>query len=213
MQQRIIVLGGMGPQASLELHRRIIATATQRGAKTGDQFPHIVHLSLPVPDFISNTKRKEEALRMIISQVKEIVIKRGDTVVIACNTAHLLQSEIEKYLPVPITSMIDATVDGVAGRYDAVKLLATPTTLRTGIYRRKLEQAGVGVIEPTVDEQSILEHTIRSVIAHQPVDCYITSDLPILLGCTELSCAYAGRSGVIDPIESLMTNIIAKGVL
>lgn len=54
MKQRIIIIGGMGPQASLELHRRMIQQALADGAKDGTDFPHIVHLSLPVPDFIAN---------------------------------------------------------------------------------------------------------------------------------------------------------------
>ena len=48
MKQRIIIIGGMGPQASLELHRRMIQQALADGAKDGTDFPHIVHLSLPV---------------------------------------------------------------------------------------------------------------------------------------------------------------------
>ena len=54
MKQRIIIIGGMGPQASLELHRRIIRRASANGARDGTDFPYIVHLSLPVPDFITN---------------------------------------------------------------------------------------------------------------------------------------------------------------
>ena len=51
MKQRIIIIGGMGPQASLELHRPMIQQALADGAKDGTDFPHIVHLSLPVPDW------------------------------------------------------------------------------------------------------------------------------------------------------------------
>ena len=47
MKQRIIIIGGMGPQASLELHQRIIRRASANGARDGTDFPHIVHLSLP----------------------------------------------------------------------------------------------------------------------------------------------------------------------
>ena len=39
MKQRIIIIGGMGPQASLELHRRMIQQALADGAKDGTDFP------------------------------------------------------------------------------------------------------------------------------------------------------------------------------
>lgn len=62
---KIVIIGGMGPQASLALHQRIIQLATQAGASDGEQYPEILHLSLPVPDFISDTSRTQAALDMI----------------------------------------------------------------------------------------------------------------------------------------------------
>lgn len=63
----------MGPQASLELHRRMIQQALADGAKDGMDFPYIVHLSLPVPDFIANESRRSEALEIIINELKNIL--------------------------------------------------------------------------------------------------------------------------------------------
>jgi aspartate/glutamate racemase len=45
--ERIIIIGGMGPQASIELHNRIITRAAANGARKGSDFPYVVHLSLP----------------------------------------------------------------------------------------------------------------------------------------------------------------------
>ena len=55
MKKRIIIIGGMGPQASLDLHGRLLDGAIKRGARNGGDFPDILHLSLPVPDFIDGT--------------------------------------------------------------------------------------------------------------------------------------------------------------
>lgn len=111
MKQRIIIIGGMGPQASLELHRRMIQQALADGAKDGTDFPHIVHLSLPVPDFIANESRRSEALEIIINELKNIDASMDDVIIIACNTAHLLQPDIEQRLNIRITSMVDAAID------------------------------------------------------------------------------------------------------
>jgi aspartate/glutamate racemase len=62
MNNRIIIIGGMGPQASLDLHHRIIQGASLRGAKNGEDFPEIIHLSVPVPDFISGNGLEKAAL-------------------------------------------------------------------------------------------------------------------------------------------------------
>lgn len=235
MKQRIIIIGGMGPQASLELHRRMIQQALADGAKDGTDFPHIVHLSLPVPDFIANESRRSEALEIIINELKDIAASMDDVIIIACNTAHLLQPDIEQRLNIRITSMVDAAIDYVSRHYKTIRLLASPTTIHTGLYDKPLKAAGVTVLTPDKDEEQALEVIIRAVISDQAIPqsvldkiptttqyeqanavSYINncpSSPPILLGCTELSCAFAEKPNTIDPINILLRYLTTKGVL
>lgn len=235
MKQRIIIIGGMGPQASLELHRRMIQQALADGAKDGTDFPYIVHLSLPVPDFIANESRRSEALEIIINELKNIDASMGDVIIIACNTAHLLQPDIEQRLNIRITSMVDAAIDYVSRHYKTIRLLASPTTIRTGLYDKPLKAAGVTVLTPDKDEEQALEVIIRAVISGQTISQaaldkipiaaqseqanavnYINnypSSPPVLLGCTELSCAFAEKPNTIDPMNILLRYLTTKGVL
>lgn len=63
--QNILILGGMGPQASLLLHERLIQHASKMGAKQPQDFPAITHLSMPHEEFISNPTRTSKALEII----------------------------------------------------------------------------------------------------------------------------------------------------
>ena len=235
MKQRIIIIGGMGPQASLELHRRMIQQALANGAKDGTDFPHIVRLSLPVPDFIANESRRSEALEIIINELKNIDTSMDDVIIIACNTAHLLQPDIERRLNIRITSMVDAAIDYASRYYKTIRLLASPTTIRTGLYDKPLRAAGVTVLTPDKDEKQALEVIIRAVISGQAIPQsaldkipiiaqseqanaanYINnypSSPPVLLGCTELSCAFAEKPNTIDPMNILLRYLTTKGVL
>lgn len=66
MKKRILIIGGMGPQASLLLHKRIIQCAIDFGAKDNVDFPMITHVSIPMPDFISaNSKARGEAASLL----------------------------------------------------------------------------------------------------------------------------------------------------
>lgn len=68
MKQNILIIGGMGPQASLLLHERIIQGAIKNGAKDNEDFPAITHLSIPIPDFISTSSTaKQRALETLLS--------------------------------------------------------------------------------------------------------------------------------------------------
>ena len=227
-QRRIIIIGGMRPQASLELHRRIIRQALANGAKDGTDFPHIVHLSLPVPDFIANDSRRSEALEIIINELKNIDASMDDVIIIACNTVHLLQPDIERRLNIRITSMVDAAIDYVSRHHKTIRLLASPTTIRTGLYDKPLKAAGVTVLTPNENEEQALEVIIRAVISGQTISQSALDKIPItiqseqanatnhppaLLGCTELSCAFAEKPNTIDPMNILLRYLTTKGVL
>lgn len=217
MKQRIIIIGGMGPQASLELHRRMIQQALADGAKDGADFPHIVHLSLPVPDFIANESRRSEALKIIINELKNIDASMDDVIIIACNTAHLLQPDIEQRLNIRITSMVDVAIDYVSRHYKTIRLLASPTTIRTGLYDKPLKAAGVTVLTPDKDEEQALDK-IPIIAQYEQAKAvnYINncpSSPPVLLGCTELSCAFAEKPNTIDPMNILLRYLTTKGVL
>ena len=235
MKQRIIIIGGMGPHASLELHRRIIRRASANGARDGTDFPYIVHLSLPVPDFIANESRRSEALEIIINELKNISASIDDVIIIACNTAHLLQPDIEQRLNIRITSMVDATIDYVSRHHKTIRLLASPTTIRTGLYDKPLKTVGVTVLTPDDNERQELETIIRALIAGRAVpqlalekveriakfdrveiNNYVENHLnnpPILLGCTELSCAFAKKPNTIDPMNVLINHLATRGIL
>ena len=61
----ILIIGGMGPQASLLLHKRIIDHAVKQGARHEHEFPSITHVSIAVKDFISDKQAVRHTLRHI----------------------------------------------------------------------------------------------------------------------------------------------------
>ena len=72
MTKRIVIIGGMGPHASIELHRRIIQRANELGARNGDDFPEIAHVSLPIDDFIADDSKTAKALELITSALERL---------------------------------------------------------------------------------------------------------------------------------------------
>ena len=66
----------MGPQASLDLHRRLLERAIVLGAKSGGEFPEIRHLSLPIDDFISDETKTSAALGLISSSLERLYLWR-----------------------------------------------------------------------------------------------------------------------------------------
>jgi len=198
MRNPIVILGGMGPQASLRFHQLLIEKS---GAHTsdGDGFPHIVHFSLPVADFIHDEHAKQAAIYTLQGLTRVIQELQPSQLTLACNTAHLLVKNVKLLQGAPFMSMLDDVA--VALKNDGVRrigLMASPVTIQTGLYRAVLRKKGIGLILPDEAQKSQLEVAIRATIAGRArvteakTLATIAQSLTargaeaILLGCTEL---------------------------
>lgn len=214
--KRILILGGMGPQASIELHKRIIDRACENGAQNGNDFPHIIHFSLPIDDFISDQSKIDKAFRHITQSLAQVKPTKNDSIVIACNTAHLLRAEIERSTGAAVVSLIDSTLAHILSNgIKKVHLIGSPTTLRTRLYEKPLRDRGVNVIKSSRNEQDEVETIIRDVIRGVPVNVAredFAQRAPLLLGCTELSCAMGSQRNVIDPLAIIVNVLLPPNV-
>lgn len=214
--QHIIILGGMGPQASLELHRRLIVSAAKNGAVNGGEYPRITHLSLSVDDFISDQKQSDQALKTISKTLTPFYGDKQAVAIIACNTAHLLLPDLRTMTGMNFASLIDITIkDVLLSDIQSIGILASPTTISTKLYESKLKNAGLTVINPTKSELEIIEVAIRYVISgnnpdnerpnlQEIIDTMIAKGAEaIILGCTELSVIFSNNphQSLIDPLH------------
>jgi aspartate racemase len=194
------ILGGMGPQASAELYQLLIQKSVKfYHVQSNDEFPEILIDSVPVPDFISNTKYLPTARRMLVDRIESMNNYSVDYIGIACNTAHILLPYLRKVTTVPIISLIEE-IKQMVKEEDCrrVGLLATMTTYQSGLYD-SVRNRTVQLIIPDNAIQQDVEDIIRGVIggeslnklqkkAREVFDGFIRQNKvdTIILGCTEL---------------------------
>jgi len=156
------ILGGMGPQAGLDMAEKLIAmTRTQCDQ---DHIPFIL-FSLPdtVPDRTSFLlgKSTDNPANSIADQF-ETMSKMGVTLaVMACNTAHarpifdvVLELLETRGVKLPILHLIDETVAFISRSYPQVKragILGTQGTYQAQLYDKAIENAGLEAILPHPD--------------------------------------------------------------
>ncbi len=219
------ILGGMGPQASAKLYELIIAgTAKYSPAALDEDFPEVVLLNVPVPNFISNKDNMPEAKRMLIERTK-LLEAAGCTINgIACNTVHVLLPELQASTNVPFLSIPQLVADKVkiAG-YKRVGLLATPTTLTSTLYDDALSGAADIIRPETAFAKQIesyiykmldgtLNETDRRNFKNKVKIFRQENNLDaVILGCTELPLIY-GESlydeGVLDTLQLLADGLL-----
>ena len=100
--------------------------------------------------------------------------------------------------------------------------MASPTTIRTGLYQEPLQAARINVQIPSVTQLELIEEAIRSVIAgsdlrkpRAELECIMNEMRAngaevILLGCTELSVLFPEvKADRIDPLH-IITSVLLE---
>jgi aspartate racemase len=215
MTKHIIIIGGMGPQASVHAHKRLIELSQQGTAEsTNDSYPRITHISINVKDFITGSRQKEEAREYILECLKDINFESVDTGFIACNTAHLLFDDIQAAAGGKLMSLIDVATKYIKGQ--KVGIVATPSTLKQNLYGDS-----VGVLPDDIGRKNI-ESIIRKVILGVPVEELVPllrieimklknrGAEKVILGCSELSMfgKYLDPESIIDPIDLTIHELV-----
>lgn len=222
----IAILGGMGSEASVYMYKTLIDLSISKfGAKNNDQFPEIILHSIPVPDFISSDKDQQKALAMLRKKVKDLNKLDISNLAIACNTAHILLSALQKISRVSFVSMIDEVAAQVkSDGLRKIGVLGTPSTLGSGLYQQVLEIKDIKCLLPTKTQTKTLERIIRNVIAGKLLKSdtkklrRIANSLTkkgaegIILGCTELPLVFPKKYdvSVYNSVEILALALLRK---
>ena len=219
------VLGGMGPQATNTFYQRII----DRTQAESDQehLRVLIWSDAKIPDRTAGILggREEEVFQHLLAGAK-LLEKAGCThLAIPCNTSHYFADRLQAQLHIPIIHMIRETVKTIqAAGKKTVGILATDGTVRTGIYQKELEAAGLAAVTPPED----LQKTVMSISYDEikrgetgsrekfaEIDAFLRAagcDCAIL-GCTELSVYRSLHSlppYYIDAMEVLAEQAILR---
>lgn len=146
------VLGGMGPDATVDFMAKVIALTP--ADKDQDHVHMIVDHNPGVPNrqtaILADGKDPGPELAAMASRLEAA---GADYLVIPCNTAYVFKDAVVSASSVPLISIIDVTVaDAVAKGAKAVGVIATDGCLAAGVYQDALKKAGVEAVLPTDDE-------------------------------------------------------------
>lgn len=223
MKNTLVILGGMGPQASLRLHKRLLDISREFHDGAPDSYPAILHVSLQIPDFIESPKMYKRALEKLQGACKDLDLASESAIGLACNTAHLMVPELglpkDKFV-----SMIDAVVEEVQNTGKVkIGLLASPHTLQSNLFRKRFNSHGLTTIVPSKRDIVALNGIIHDVIRNDTPEQFLEKLSKIgmrlerkgaellVLGCTELPVVgIRSDLPVVDSIDALARAMLDK---
>jgi len=220
------ILGGMGPDATVDLMQRII-----RLTPALDDIDHIrciVDNNPKVPSRINAIIRGdgESPAPCLADMGKRLEAFGAHFLVIACNTAHYYYDAVQDAVNIPVINLIDLVSDHLKTHFpehEKVGILASPAVAMTGLYTKRFAQLGIRDIWPDPDAQERLIHIIREIKkgntgssirkAYQAVsENLLKKEAEIaVIACTELS-VLGGELPItsIDAAEVLAAEIVKK---
>jgi aspartate racemase len=160
------ILGGMGPEATVDLMQRIIRLTP--ALDDADHIRCIVDNNPKVPSRIKAIidGDGEDPGPCIADMGRRLEAWGADFLAIACNTAHHYFDAVQQAVAIPVINLIDQVADYVQTHFpDAGKvgLLASPAVAMTGLYARRFRRMGVDDVWPDRDHQDRLLGIIQSI--------------------------------------------------
>ena len=151
------MIGGLGPESTIDYYRSIIARWRVRKPDSGS--PHILINSLDVDKGIAmlDTGRLGDLADYLSAGVESLARAGADFGFIAANTPHLVFDEVQRRSALPLLSIVKATSNYAKARgLKNVGLFGTGFTMRASFYPDELQRVGISVARPQEAEREFI---------------------------------------------------------
>lgn len=200
MAKVIGMVGGLSPESTIYYYKYITEEYYRRFGNYS--YPEIVIYSVNFQKFVNwmNAERWDLIADELVRVLTKLHHAGADFGILTSNTVHAVFDEVQKRSPIPLISIIDATIEEIkkAG-IDTVGLLGTLFTMTKDFFRRKLEENGISVILPSKEDMeyvndAIFKELVTGIFLSKTKQEFIRiiNDMKergaegIILGCTEI---------------------------
>jgi aspartate racemase len=194
------IIGGLGPESTVDYYKSIINSFRTEGSLAA---PEIVIYSVDLEEVLALVSRQEwnSLIYLLVAKTKALHRAGVDFAVISANTPHIVFDEVQAKSPLPLLSIVTATLDKTTELgLKNVGLLGTKFTMQHNFFLPQFSARGVSVVVPSAADQDyihdklmteielgiITDETrkgllaiIERMIAGEHID-------GVILGCTEL---------------------------
>jgi len=228
MPEKIIgILGGMGPEATIDLFYKIIKLTPAE--KDQDHLRIIIDNNPKIPDRSAAILGKgKDPLPALQETAKNLEKAGANFIIIPCNTAHYFLPSIQESVKIPVLNMIEETAKETQKRNSSIKktgLLASIGTYKAEIYNKYFKKYNIEVISPEEKDKEEVMRVIYAVkagnlseevkksiisIAQKLIDKGAEA---IITGCTEIPLILKEEDvsvSIIDPTQILAKAAVKK---
>jgi aspartate racemase len=151
------IIGGIGPEATIEYYRLIIAAYVER--IPDGSYPSIIINSIDLKKLRGMAEANERArmAEFLVSEIQRLARAGAECGLLAANTPHMVFDEIRLQSPIPLVSIVEATCDAAKTlELKKLGLLGTRFTMQERFYPDVFSRAGIVLAVPDGTDQDYI---------------------------------------------------------
>jgi aspartate racemase len=199
--KKIGIVGGIGPESTLDYYRGIIDAFRERGG--GMNCPDIVIYSADLAELIQIVEAKalDRLAEWLLARIEALQRAGAEFAAIASNTPHVVFDEVQRRSPLPLISIVEAAcakAESMGVRRPG--LMGTRFTMQADFFQRPFHKRGMEVYVPSPEEQQLIHEKLFSevelgIIKDETREAFLAIVRrmierngidSLILGCTEL---------------------------
>jgi len=199
--KKIGMIGGFGPESTLEYYRLIIDQYRQQQGE--GSLPEIIIYSMDMYVLLTlvEQKRWDNVTEFLLKGVNVLYKAGADFGIISANTPHIVYDRLKNLSPIPLISIVEETSKKAKELgLQRVGLLGTSFTMRGSFFQKVFSNNNILIVVPTEEEQAFIQHKLMTEIELGQfleetrndlltiIKRMVDEDLieGVILGCTEL---------------------------
>jgi aspartate racemase len=151
--KRVGLVGGLGPESTIDYYRRIIEKWHLRDASSA---PPLMIDSLDVKRALHLVDKDRGALvEYLLESVQRLAAARVDFVALTANTPHVVFDELSRRSPIPLLSIVEACAHEAQRRgLRRLILIGTRFTMEAPFYHDVFARQGLEVFVPSENDRA-----------------------------------------------------------
>jgi aspartate racemase len=148
------IVGGIGPESTIEYYRQIIASYRQR--KHDGSYPSIIINSIDMKKMLDLIEANElvRLTKYLLGEVQKLASAGADLGLLASNSPHIVFDELSSQSPIPLLSIVEAACEATKKLgLKRVGLFGTRFSMQGQYYPHVFSREGITLITPGVEEQ------------------------------------------------------------
>jgi aspartate racemase len=147
------LVGGLGPESTIDYYRRILGTWAKEDASTA---PSIVIDSLDVQRALRLVERDRPALTdYLLASLRRLAAAGAEFAAMTANTPHIVFDELAERSPIPLLSIVETCATEATRRgMRRPALIGTRFTMEAAFYPDVCARHGITVVTPNPADRS-----------------------------------------------------------